>query len=489
MAKSIAANSVYNFTLKFFRLIVPVIVGSYVVRTLDQQLYSEFLSASTWLDFALIFGVFGSYTYGIREAARVRDDKEKTKKLFSSLFSISIVTNGVVLIAYSAIILFSMESMSRAIYLTLGLKVFANIFMVEWLNEAMENYKFITMKTIAVRFIYAVLIFALIHEPDDVVKYCWIIIATDILNNVWSFLYIRKRIPLSFRDLEIARHIVPLLSMLVISNVNLLYTQLDKMLLDKTAGSLAVSSYRIPQDITNMISNLLSSIVMVAVPRLAYYSNGQKEEYLKLLNRSYHSFMLVIFPACVGFACLAKEVIQLYTGGSQYDAAIPVLVIFAFRTIESSVYAVCANQVLYVQNQERFLVRMLLVCGLLNAGLDFLMIALGQFTPETAILTTIVSEIVLMVILFWFIQKKLEIPFKFFTKTNIKYMLLSLPFIPITLLIHQLGFGNIVNAVLIIPICMVFYFGMLLLLKDETMWFLTRKAQNMLAGKIPFLRK
>ena len=176
MAKSIAANSIYNFLLKFFRLIMPVLVSSYVIRTLDEQLYAEYLSASTWLDFALIFGVFGVTAYGIREAARVRDDREKSRRLFSSLFSINLVTNSVVLVAYIAIVLFSMESMTRAIYLTLGFKVFANIFLVEWLNEAMENYRFITIKTIVVRLIYMVLIFLFIHKPDDVVKYCVIIV-------------------------------------------------------------------------------------------------------------------------------------------------------------------------------------------------------------------------------------------------------------------------------------------------------------------------
>ena len=42
-------------------------------------------------------------TYGIRELAGVRDDKEKTKKLYSSLFSIGIATNVIVLIALSLI--------------------------------------------------------------------------------------------------------------------------------------------------------------------------------------------------------------------------------------------------------------------------------------------------------------------------------------------------------------------------------------------------
>ena len=236
MAKSIAANSFYNFVLKFFRIIVPVLVGAYVVETLDQQLYAEFQSASTWLDFALIFGVFGVTSYGIREGARVRDNKEKAKKLFSSLFGLNLVTNSVVLIIYSCIVFFSMASMKRMLFLTLGLKLFANIFLVEWLNEAMENYRFITIKTIVVRLIYMVMIFALIREPDDVIRYALVIVFTDLLNNLASFFYIKRQIPISLRDIEIKPHIAPLISMLVISNVNILYTQLDKMLLDQTVG-------------------------------------------------------------------------------------------------------------------------------------------------------------------------------------------------------------------------------------------------------------
>ena len=114
-----------------------------------------------------------------------------------------------------------------------------------------------------------VMIFALIREPDDVIRYALVIVFTDLLNNLASFFYIKRQIPISLRDIEIKPHIAPLISMLVISNVNILYTQLDKMLLDQTVGSLAVTIYKIPQDITYMISNLLSSVVMVAVPRLA----------------------------------------------------------------------------------------------------------------------------------------------------------------------------------------------------------------------------
>ena len=61
---------------------------------------------------------------------------------------------------------------------------------------------------------------------------------------------------------------------------------------------------------------------------------------------------------------------DLWRGG-KYDASIPVLIAFAIRTMESAVYTICANQILYVLHQEKFLVRVLLGCGLLNAGAGY----------------------------------------------------------------------------------------------------------------------
>ena len=56
MAKSIAANSLYNFALKFFRLILPILVSTYILHTLDPTLYGIFSDAETWVAIALIFG-------------------------------------------------------------------------------------------------------------------------------------------------------------------------------------------------------------------------------------------------------------------------------------------------------------------------------------------------------------------------------------------------------------------------------------------------
>lgn len=479
MGKSIAANSIYNFALKFFRLIVPILVTSYVLHTLDAGLYGIYSDAETWVTIALIFGV---YAYGIREAARIRDDKQKTRELFTSLFLINLVMNAVVLAVYGGLVLGTVEKAARSIYLILGLKVFANFFMVEWLNEAFENYKFITIKTIAVRLLYTILVFVCIHKPEDILVYCIIVVAMDLLNNLVSFAYVNRQVPLTFRHLEIRRHILPICNMLIISNVNLLYTRLDRVMLGQVLSTDMVPMYSIPQSITDMISTLIASIVMVAVPRLAYYSEDHPKEYLELLNRSYRSFMLVVFPACIGIACLSREVIRLYSGSS-YDAAIPVLAVFAIRSIESSVYMVCANQILYIKNQEKFLVKMLLMGGILNVIFNGVAVLFGIFSPLVAISTTFLAEIVLMIVLMRYIHKEMEIPFYIFTKTNLKYLLLSLTFVPVTIGVHLLGFGELLNAVIVVPVCVAIYFGVLLLTKDETMLFLSQKVLSTLLGR------
>ncbi len=475
MSKSITTNSIYNFVLKVFRLIVPVLVGPYIQRLFNTDLYGYFNDATTWVDFALIFGTFGIYTYAIREVSAIRDDQEKVRTLYSSLFSLGLCTNLIVMLCYGAITLFSVQSMARSIYLVLGFKVLANIFMVEWINEAAENYRFITIKTIIVRSLYLVGIFVFIKKPEDVLKYTVLIVLTDLLNNLISFVYVTRHLGMTFQGIQWRPHLLPLLNILIISNINLLYTSLDKMILGQVSEKMMVTVYKTPQDITYMIGQLLASIVMVAVPRLAYYSgNRRMDDYMALLNKSYRSFMLVVFPACIGIACLAPEIMWIY-GGGKYDASIPVLIVFAIRTTESAVYTICANQVLYVLHQEKFLVRVLLGCGLLNVVMDGALVAVGQYTPLTAILSTFLAEVVLMAIIFWYIRVKLSIPFRFMSRENLRYALLSLLFVPITLAVRQLGFGYIWTALIGVCICVAVYFGALLLLKDETMLFLSRK--------------
>lgn len=64
------------------------------------------------------------------------------------------VSNLLVLILYIIYSLIISTGMASTLYLVMTIQIFANIFYVEFVNEALENYKFITIKSIIVKIIY-----------------------------------------------------------------------------------------------------------------------------------------------------------------------------------------------------------------------------------------------------------------------------------------------------------------------------------------------
>ena len=100
MKKSLFKNTIYKSMLSFVNIVVPLLIGPYIVKLLDVELYGIYNTVFAEFQVFLVFASFGLYTYGVREISKIRDDKEKVSKLFSNLFVISIISNLLVCIIY-----------------------------------------------------------------------------------------------------------------------------------------------------------------------------------------------------------------------------------------------------------------------------------------------------------------------------------------------------------------------------------------------------
>ena len=78
--------------------------------------------------------------------------------------------------------------------LILGVQLIAQIFYIEWINEAFENYTFLFYKTLFIRILMLVSIFAFVKEADDIVQYAIIMSASQFLNYFLSYLWIKKEV-------------------------------------------------------------------------------------------------------------------------------------------------------------------------------------------------------------------------------------------------------------------------------------------------------
>ncbi len=468
MSKSIVKNAIFKALLSIFNIIIPLLVGPYAYRTLGPDSIGRVNFSESIFNYFLILGSFGIYQYGIREISRIRDDKENLSTLFSSLFFIGLLSNIISLAVYIPLVVFKYgQSDSYSVLMIYSFNLIANIFYVEWANEALEKYNFITIKTICVRILYIILLFTLVKSSKDYNQYTFLIVLSSFLNNIISFFHIKKAIPLSFKGIKIKKHIKYLLMVLLLANGNILYTQLDRFMLGQYVSKADVSFYGMSQVIMYIVNTLMMSIIYVTIPRLSHYlGNNDEDTYISLLNKVTQVYFAFLFPAAVGMLILSKEIVLIY-GGKDFINAIPILKVFSIYMISVGAESILSNQVMYVKRQEKILTIFIISCGVLNLILNIILLKTGFFNTITAISTTVISNYTLVILEYIYIKKVLKLDLEFLRWNKLKYFAISLLFIPITFILkrHISGLLAVTFSVVIVNASV--YFLILYALKDD----------------------
>jgi O-antigen/teichoic acid export membrane protein len=467
--------------LNVFNLILPILVAPWVNRALGPKSLGYVQWSDSIYSYFFIFASFGVYQYGMREMSRIKEDKQKVSKLFTSLFTISTVTGITAFLLYLAFSYFKyQDAVIFPILIIFGFNFIINIFYVEWVNEAMENYDFITIKTIIARSIYVILIFMFVKHAKDYNHYAMLLVLSMFLNNAISFVYIKRKVKFDFKSITIREHLKPMFLVVIFSNANVLYTLLDRIMLGEYVNSKAVSYYVIPQQIMGIISTLMLSIIQVTIPRLSYILGANDEKsYMILLNNISKVYFAFLFPAAMGMYLISDVVILIY-GGVNFMAAAPVLGIFSFYMISLGIDSILANQVIYVKKKENILVRLMFLCGFLNLLSNIALLKLGIFTPSNAIITTALSNFILNLLEYGYIRKYLKVDYRLFELSKMKYILYALLFIPVTYGIRHFLSGPIPLFIGIITINASLYALILILTKDEVLQMFLGKIKNRL---------
>ena len=98
---------------------------------------------------------------------------------------------------------------------------------------------------------------------------------------------------------------------------------------------------------------------------------------------------------------------------------------------------------MYPNDQEKRILKVSILCGIFNLISNGLLVILKIFNPITAMITTTIAELLIIILHNKYIKSKLQIKLKIFSKQNLIYLGLSLLFIPIALLIKYIDFGFI----------------------------------------------
>lgn len=489
--KDIRINALANTLVRLLNIFFPLITTAYLSRILSKQLYGEFNIANTYLNWFIPFATLGVYNYGIREISKVKNNIHKINTMFSTLFYTSVFCTIVTMIFYVAIMpVYTRKPSIHLLMLILGIQLMAQIFYIEWINEAFENYTFLFYKTLLIRIIMLVSIFTFVKEADDIIQYAFIMSFSQLLNYLLSYLWIKKEVHFVKVPLENFKHLVkPLIGLFLLSNAGMLYTNLDLTFVSKIGAPEQVSYYANGQRMIMLISGVISGAISVSVPRLSYYIGMEDDRsYQRLINKSSSMFSFLMAPIGMGLVVLGVQATVLMYGTRYMPGGI-VTQVFAFRAISWALEIIMGTQVILIKGFENKLSIFYIIGGLCNLVFDSALYLFGVTKPQYYAITTLLAEYILLFIEYRFIRKNELADLSKVFAPFVKYACIVIGFVPLAFFVNMfiptnmvINMKFILNIIVTIIVCCVYYGIVLFGIKDEIFMEILEKIRGRLHG-------
>ena len=273
--KSLKINFIFNVALSLTSLIFPLITFPYVSRILQPAGLGKVSFATSVVSYFSIFAQLGIPTYGIRACSKVKDSKENLTKTVIEIMLINFVT---VCISYVALVI-SLACVDkffeyRTLISIVSCSILLNAIGVEWLYKALEQYSYITIRSIIFKIVAIVLMFLLVKNQDDYNIYGVISIFAASASNVLNFINLKKYIKIkrtTLRYLSLRKHLKPILVFFLMSVATTMYTQLDTVMLGFMKDDTVVGYYNVATKIKSVLCGIVSAFGAVVLPRASYF--------------------------------------------------------------------------------------------------------------------------------------------------------------------------------------------------------------------------
>lgn len=407
--QNIQKNTVYSVIKSAAAIVFPLISFPFASRTLLAESVGKVNFGNSIISYFGLLASLGIATYAIRECAKVKEDKHALSKTASQLFSINMLTTLVsyVLLAVTLLVARPLENY-RMLIVVQSSTILLTTLGADWLNSAMEDFRFITLRTVLFQLLSLVLMFLFVHEPDDYLIYALISVISAGGANITNMIYRRRfcRVRLTL-DVELKRHMKPILLMFSLILSQTVYVNSDVVIIGLFRGDYEVGLYSTAVKIYTIVNTMVASVAFVVMPKMAYhYSNGNSAQIRELLRYSLGFIVTLGLPCLVGINMLCPEIIALLAGEA-YLPAVPALHILTVSLAASFASGFVGNLILIPSGREKVCLITSLISASANLILNLLLIP--QFGFVAAAFTTAVAELIGFVVGLCFVAKELDL--------------------------------------------------------------------------------
>lgn len=328
--QSIKLNFVMNIILTVSQVIFPLITFRYVAEILHPAGTGIVGFASSVVAYFALFAQLGIPTYGVRATAQVRDNKEELSRVVQELVIINLLMSALVYVVFAiSLVVVPKFAENKALLIVTSATIIFNAIGMEWLYKGLEQYSYITMRSIAFKFIAVILMFLMIKTENDTVMYAAITIFAGSASSVLNLLHARKYITMRpVGKYKFGRHMKPIIIFFAMSCATTIYTNLDTVMLGFMKTDTDVGYYNAAVKIKTVLLGVVTALGTVLLPRASYYVEQKlMDEFYRVARKAIHFVFLISLPMAVYFMFFAKEGIFFLSGNAYGGSIIPMQII------------------------------------------------------------------------------------------------------------------------------------------------------------------
>ena len=410
---SVKKNAIYNLISKLLVTIIPVITTPYLARVLGEVGNGQISYVSSIITYFTLAASLGFSTYGQREIAKCRDDREQRSVTFWEIFTTKVITTTVSL-GILAVLIFTIGFGERynTLMLIMSLQVIAVIFDIEYLYTGNENFKSIAIRNIIVKIIGVALIFIFVRTADNV----WVYALYLSLSTVFSYLImwtgLKKYVGrVSIKKLKPWRHLKGTLIIFLPMVITSLFTTFDKTMIGMLSPNPDYDNgcYEQAYKINNIAQTFIIIFSSVMIPRNVYaYKTGDIEAMNNNVYKTCRYVWLTSLFFVVGFMVLSENFCEWFLGEGY--AEVPTLMyIMAVRLLVSG-FSIIFGDRFIAMGKEKFWMLSVLAGAISNIAINAVLIPI--WGAIGAAVATAACEVVILIIMSILTFRKNGLSFK-----------------------------------------------------------------------------
>lgn len=406
---NVKKNTVYSIIKSCSSVIFPLITFPYISRVLLTDNVGKVNFGNSIVSYFSLAASLGVTTYAIRECAKVQENKNDLEKTASQIISINICTTFFsYFVLFFLLIIAKPLSSYRTLIMIQSVSILFTTLGADWLNTAMEDFKYITLRTVLFQALALGLMFIFVKRPEDYMRYAIITVLSTSGGNIVNIIYRQKFCKTYFTlKMDLKKHIPPILKLFAMLLSQQIFTNADITMLGLIHGDYEVGLYSTSVKIYNIVNSLMASITWVVMPKLSYaFLQKDYKSINGLLRYSLNFIVTLGFPCVIGMNLLASEIIEVIAGPEYLEATVSLKILTVTLAI-SLIWGFVMNIILLPAGFDTVCLKACALAAVFNLFTNLIFIP--KFGIVAAAMTTACSQFIGLIVCLPYVDRRIKI--------------------------------------------------------------------------------